>query len=110
MKQRDDSEKPVDTSSGRPFPPFNKVVASTQLHLVRCFRVRFPTEGGHHMFREQMLRFDALPMLEPTKIRNNRQFTNSALLLQSSNLGDHFLRRTNVTDFLLDDLLVCEFC
>jgi len=29
MKQRDDSEMPVDTSSGRPFPPFNKVVAST---------------------------------------------------------------------------------
>ena len=58
------------------------------------------------MLGEHVLRLDALPMLQPAEVGDNRQLTDTALLLKRAHLTDDFLRRANESNLLLDDFVV----
>src|ERR1700693_903716 len=62
------------------------------LHVVRlvrgsCLCAR-RTERRHHMFGEHVLYLDALPVLQPAKVRDDRQFPDAAFCLQRTDLID----------------------
>src|SRR5581483_2725013 len=76
--------------------------------LVRRSADPFLTKRRHDMLGEHVLSLDALPVFEPTKIGNNGQFSDAALLLQSSNLLGHLVGSANKADLLADNLLVGE--
>src|SRR5712692_4684314 len=85
---------------------------STRFLLVRSYSIAQGcwAECRHHVFGEHVLRLDALPMFQPAKVGDNRQFADSALLLERAHLADHFLRRADKADLLLHDLLVGQLC
>ena len=60
----------------------------------------------HHVFGKQVLRLDAFPMFQSAKIGDNGQFSDAALCGKFAHLTNHFLRRSDETNFLLHDLIV----
>ena len=62
----------------------------------------------NHVLGEQMLRLDTLPVLQTPKVRDDRQFTNSALFFETFDLADYLFRRADEADLLFHNLVVRE--
>src|ERR1700746_3539235 len=75
-------------------------------HLVRRRTHLRSANSRRHMLREQMLRLDALPMLQPAKVGNNGQFADPALFLKISDLPDNLFRSADEPDFLVHNLVI----
>ena len=58
------------------------------------------------MFCEQVLGLDALPVLQPAKVGDDCQFSNSTFDSQVLNLPDDFLRGSDKADLLVHNLVV----
>src|SRR4029077_9613679 len=65
-----------------------------------------PAKFWHYVFGKHVLNFDALPVLQPTKIRDDRKLSDSGLRFHRSYLIDDFLGRADKADFLLDNVIV----
>src|ERR1035437_6825550 len=80
------------------------------LASVRSRRVRgLGAEGWHDVFGKHLLCLNALPVVVPAEIRDDRQFPDATLRLQVPNLLDHLVRRADEGNFLLDDYVVGQF-
>src|SRR5438874_616151 len=76
--------------------------------LIGCGLRGVLAECGHHMFGEQILRLDALPVFQPAEVGDHGEFADPTLGLQFANLADNLVGRADKTDFLFNDLLVTE--
>src|SRR5207245_10204821 len=63
-------------------------------------------ECRHHVFGEHMLRLNALPVIQTTEIRHDRQLADPAFRLQFLNLSNNFVGRADKFNFLIHDLVV----
>ena len=77
------------------------------LWLICGFGLRLARpEGRHYMLGEHVLCLHALPVLQPAKVGDDRQFTNSTFFLQRPYLLDDFFRRADEADLLIDDFVI----
>src|ERR1700730_5111998 len=90
-------------SVARPGQP--RAPRSPSLICRSCLRWGRP-KCRHHMFGEQMLRLDALPVLQAAEVGDNRQLTDATLVFQYAYLADDFFWRADKADLLANNLVV----